>query len=155
MTKLSNWPRSLPISILAPLKIVHHRSQLKWLFYSEDEWFPLLSGQRPCLFHGIASAEETFVSLSSPILYLFFFFFSLGIMSVPKFFKYFARVSASIVSSTWNDLPLFFASLIPILFSEDGLASYLRASSCMKSYCLVFTLQSTYHTVIIHSYQYS
>ena len=91
----------------------------------------------------------------SPALSCTLFFFSLGIMSVPKFFKYFARVSASIVSSTWNDLPLFFASLIPILFSEDGLASYLRASSCMKSYCLVFTLQSTDHTVIIHNYQYS
>ena len=157
MTKLSSWPISLPISILAPQNCSSQITakvivlQWKWVI-SIAVWIKTTS------FPWYSTCwRNSSVSLSSPILYLFFFLS-------------FLWVHSQFVNSS-NTLPgplqvlfllhgmiflfYFFASLIPILFLVNGLPSYLRASSCMKSYYLVFSLQSTYHTTVIHNYQYS
>lgn len=94
--------------------------------------------------------------VSSYTIFLFFLF-SLDTLA---FFQFLNSLNSlpgplHVVSSTWNDLSILFALPIPTVFSGQPpliLSSRLRASCYMKSYYLVFSLQSTCLTVINHNY---
>lgn len=96
----------------------------------------------------------------SPALSYTIFLFFLFSPDTLAFFQFLNSLNSlpgplHVVSSTWNDLSIFFAFPIPTVFSGQPpliLSSRLRASCYMKSYYLVFSLQSTFLTVINRNY---